>query len=48
MKFLNEILGRPKTERPFLLLVAGYPAEDAKVPDIQRKALQEFSSFIED
>jgi nitroreductase len=48
MKFLNEILGRPNTERPFLLLVTGYPAADAKVPDIQRKALQEFSSFIED
>lgn len=48
MKFLNEILGRPKTERPFLLLVTGYPADDAEVPDIQRKPLQEFTSFIEE
>lgn len=48
MKFLNEILGRPKSERPFLLLVAGYPADDAKVPDIQRKALDEFTSWIDD
>lgn len=48
MKFLNEILGRPKNERPFLLLVVGYPAADAEVPDIQRKPLQSFSSFIED
>lgn len=48
MKFLNEILGRPKTERPFLLLVTGYPADDAEVPDIQRKPLQEFTSFIDD
>lgn len=48
MKFLNEILGRPKTERPFLLLVTGYPADDAEVPDIKRKSLSEFSSFIED
>ena len=47
MKFLNEILGRPKTERPFLLLVTGYPADDAEVPDIKRKALDEFASFIE-
>ena len=47
MKFLNEILGRPSNERPFLLLVAGYPAEDAKVPDIERKALEDFTSFIE-
>ncbi|MGI9200257.1 MAG: nitroreductase family protein [Woeseiaceae bacterium] len=48
MKFLNEILERPKTERPFLLLVTGYPADDAEVPDIQRKSLHEFASFIEE
>lgn len=48
MKFLNEILGRPKSERPFLLLVVGYPAEDARVPDIQRKLLDEFTSFIDE
>ena len=47
MKFLNEILGRPKSERPFLLLVVGYPADDATVPDLQRKTLDEYASFIE-
>jgi len=47
MKFLNEILGRPKSERPFLLLVVGYPAGDARVPDIKRKSLEDYSSFIE-
>jgi len=47
MKFLNEILGRPKSERPFLLLVVGYPADDAEVPDISRKALEEYASFID-
>jgi len=47
MKFLNEILGRPKSERPFLLLVVGYPAENAEVPDISRKPLEEFTSFVE-
>lgn len=47
MKFLNEILGRPKSERPFLLLVVGYPADDAQVPDIGRKPLEEFVSFID-
>lgn len=47
MKFLNEILGRPKSERPFLLLVVGYPADDARVPDIRRKSLDEFASFID-
>jgi iodotyrosine deiodinase len=48
MAFLNEILGRPKTERPFLLLVVGYPTDDATVPDISRKPLEEFVSFIEE
>jgi len=47
MKFLNEILGRPKSDRPFLLLVVGYPADDARVPDIERKSLEEFTSFID-
>ena len=46
MGFLNEILDRPANERPFLLLVAGYPADDAQVPDISRKELDDFvSSF---
>ena len=39
MGFLNEILERPKNERPFLLLAMGHPAEDTKVPDIERKPL---------
>ena len=46
MNFLNEILGRPKNERPFLLLIVGYPAGDAKVPDIKRKDLKEIASFV--
>jgi len=48
MRFLNEILDRPKSERPFLLLVVGYPAANARVPDIKRKSLSEFSSFIKE
>ncbi len=47
MRFLNEILGRPANERPFLLLVVGYPAEDALVPDIRRKPLAEIATFVE-
>jgi nitroreductase len=47
MNFLNDILGRPKNERPFLLLVVGYPARDAQVPDIKKKKLDEISSFLE-
>jgi nitroreductase len=47
MKFLNDILGRPKDlERPFLLLVAGYPAPDARVPDIARKPLADYTTFV--
>ncbi len=37
MRFLNEILDRPSNERPFLILVVGHPAGDARVPDITRK-----------
>ncbi|MBA3512986.1 MAG: nitroreductase family protein [Pyrinomonadaceae bacterium] len=46
MKFLNEILGRPSNESPFLLLVVGYPAEGAMVPDIKRKRLEEVCTFV--
>lgn len=42
MAFLNELLGRPANERPFLLLVAGYPAETCRVPAISRKPLEDF------
>jgi nitroreductase len=45
MNFLNDILGRPKNERPFLLLVVGYPAEAAKVPDMTKKPLSNIASF---
>jgi nitroreductase len=45
MGFLNEILDRPANERPFLVLVVGYPADGAEVPDIQRKPLGEIASF---
>jgi iodotyrosine deiodinase len=47
MKFLNDILGRPKDlERPFLLLVVGYPAAGALVPDISRKPLAGYTTFL--
>jgi iodotyrosine deiodinase len=46
MGFLNKLLGRPAYEKPFVLLVVGYPAENARVPDIQRKPLEEISSFL--
>ena len=46
MGFLNEILGRPNNERPFLLIVVGYPADDATVPKITKKSLNEIATFI--
>ncbi len=45
MTFLAQILGRPASERAFLLLVVGYPADGATVPDIQRKPLAELATF---
>jgi len=49
MKFLSEILERPPTERPYLLLVVGHPAEEATVPTAakQKKTLKEISTFRE-
>jgi nitroreductase len=41
MGFLREILERPENERPFLLIPVGYPAPDAQVPDLTKKALGE-------
>ena len=46
MKFLQEILGRPKNEIPFVLIPVGYPSDDAQVPDIQRKPLNEIIELI--
>ena len=46
MGFLNDILGRPAHERPFLVLVVGYPAEDAQVPVISKKSLEEIATFV--
>ena len=46
MGFLNRILKRPSHEKPFLLLVVGHPAQDARVPDISRKLLAEIGSFV--
>jgi nitroreductase len=41
MRFLGEILDRPENERPFILIPVGYSAENAEVPDLERKPLDE-------
>jgi len=47
MRFLNQILGRLPNERPYLLLVVGHPADDAQVPAIGKKGLDEIATFLE-
>jgi nitroreductase len=46
MAFLNELLGRPRHEVPYLLLVVGHPAPDCRVPAIERKALADIATFL--
>lgn len=46
MAFLNELLGRPRHEVPYLLLVVGHPAHGCRVPAIERKALSDVATFF--
>ncbi len=46
MKFLREILGRPQNEVPFVLIPVGYPAENAKVPDLTRKSIDQILEIV--
>ncbi|MFD6753643.1 MULTISPECIES: nitroreductase family protein [Micromonospora] len=41
MRFLNEVCERPREERPYVVMPVGYPAPDARVPDLTRKPLDE-------
>jgi len=41
MNFLTKVLNRPENERAFLLLPVGYAANDAEVPNIYRKSLND-------
>ena len=45
MNFLNKILNRPKNEKPFLLIVVGYPKKNTKVPNITKKELNEIVTY---
>lgn len=47
LQSFNEILGRPENERPFLVLVTGYPSPDAMVPRITKKPLSDIAAFVE-
>lgn len=46
MNFFNEILNRPKNERAFLCVVAGLPADNAKIPDITKKPIEEIMEVL--
>jgi len=46
MGFLEKILKRPKNEKAVLLIPVGYPAENAKVPDLKKKSFQEVATII--
>ncbi len=47
MGFLSELLQRPANEKPFLLMPVGYPAPDARVPDLARKPLDEIAVWFD-
>lgn len=46
MGFLRDVLGRPPSERPFLLVAVGYPAAGCQVPDLQRKSLEKIRILV--
>ena len=46
MNFLNRLLNRPINERPFLILVVGYPAEDAQIPVISKKSIKDIATYL--
>ena len=47
MGFLRDILQRPDHEHAMLVLPVGFPAENASIPNISRKTLEEISEFFE-
>ena len=46
MDFLNQILSRPSNEKPFMIIVVGYPERDGMIPKIERKTLKEIVKFV--
>ncbi|MFH1525624.1 MAG: nitroreductase family protein, partial [Bacteroidota bacterium] len=46
MNFLNDILNRPKNEKPYLILVAGYPAKEAEIPVIEKKSFEVVATIL--
>ncbi|GAC1389945.1 MAG: nitroreductase family protein [Ktedonobacteraceae bacterium] len=46
MGFLRELLGRPRNEKPFVILPIGYPAKDCRVPVLTKKDLSEVMDVL--
>ena len=46
MGFLNRILSRPTNEKPYMILVVGYPEDGTLVPDIKKKSLEQIATFV--
>ena len=46
MNFLREILRRGENERAFLILVTGFPSKNVTIPNIQKKKLEDYTSFF--
>jgi len=44
--YLNDLLNRPQNEKPYLVLVVGYPEDNVMVPDIKRKSLEDIATFV--
>jgi len=47
MNFIAKALKRPENERPFLLIPVGFPSEDAKIPDLVRKSVEEIIEYYD-
>ena len=48
MAFLTRVLGRPENERPFVMFPIGYPLDGVKVPDFDRKTLDEVMVVVDE
>ena len=46
MSFLSEILNRPPSDKPYLIIPVGFPSENAEVPNIKKKTFKEICTIL--
>ena len=46
MAFLSDILNRPPSDKPFLIIPVGFPSENAEVPNIKKKTFKEICTIL--